>query len=250
MSALTVFQYQAEHSVRSVLINGEAYIVAADICTAIGIAKHRDAVTQLEDDERASTVVDTPGGPQRMTVVNEAGMYALMLISRSPKVRPFRRWITHEVLPAIRKTGTYGTAPALDAPPSYPELLRAHADLLEEADRQRAELEAAAPKAEAFDVLMSSDGTYSIEAAAKALAPVTGGWGRNRLFRWLREEGVLQANNLPYQRYAHWFRVVVGTYTRHDGTEVPTYTTKVRPEGVDAIRRRLSRPLAVVGGES
>jgi prophage antirepressor-like protein len=96
--------------VRSLMVDGEPWFVANDACTAVGITKPRDAVAQLDDDERASTVVDTPGGPQVMTVVSEAGVYALMMISRSPVVKPFRRWLAHEVLPSIRRTGGYSVA--------------------------------------------------------------------------------------------------------------------------------------------
>jgi anti-repressor protein len=93
--------------VRTVALDGEPWWVAKDVCDAVGITKYRDAVAQLDDDERVSTAVDTPGGPQVMTVVSEPGIYALMLISRSPLVKPFRRWLAHEVLPSIRRTGSY-----------------------------------------------------------------------------------------------------------------------------------------------
>jgi len=98
--------------VRTVALDGEPWWVAKDVCDVVGITKYRDAVAQLDDDERVSTVVDTPGGPQAMTVVSEPGIYTLMLISRSPQVKPFRRWLTHEVLPAIRRTGSYSVSGA------------------------------------------------------------------------------------------------------------------------------------------
>ncbi|WP_373426951.1 Bro-N domain-containing protein [Microbacterium sp. SORGH_AS_0888] len=89
------------------MVDGEPWFVAKDACDVLGISKYRDAVAQLAADERASTAVDTLGGRQRMAVVNEPGLYALMFISRSPKVRPFQRWVTHEVLPQIRRTGEF-----------------------------------------------------------------------------------------------------------------------------------------------
>jgi prophage antirepressor-like protein len=97
--------------VRTLLADEQAWFVAKDSCDVLGISKYRDAVAQLDADERASMAVDTPGGPQTMTVVNEPGVYALMMISRSPQAKAFRRWVTHEVLPAIRKTGSYAVAP-------------------------------------------------------------------------------------------------------------------------------------------
>lgn len=93
-----------------------------------------------------------------------------------------------------------------------------------------------APKAEFYDELMDADGTYSMGAVANMLH-----WGRNVMFRELRRSGVLQGNNLPYQRYAHHFKVVPGTYTNREGETVPTATTKVLPSGVDFLRKRLDR---------
>lgn len=100
--------------VRTITIDDEPWFVAKDACDVVGISKHRDAVAQLDDDERASTTVDTPGGPQVMAVVNESGVYALMMISRSPVVKPFRRWVIHEVLPSIRRTGSYSLDAAVE----------------------------------------------------------------------------------------------------------------------------------------
>lgn len=96
---------ETAQDIRSFAANGENWFVNGDVCAAIGIKKPRDAFAQLDDDERASMAVDTPGGRQKMNVVTEAGLYALMLISRSEKVKPFRRWITHEVIPALRRDG-------------------------------------------------------------------------------------------------------------------------------------------------
>ena len=103
---LSQFKFpETSQDIRSFTASGENWFVNGDVCAAIGIKKPRDAFAQLDDDERASMAVDTPGGRQKMAVVNEAGLYALMLISRSEKVKPFRRWVTHEVLPALRRDG-------------------------------------------------------------------------------------------------------------------------------------------------
>lgn len=101
-----------------------------------------------------------------------------------------------------------------------------------------AELE---PKGQFYDELMESDGTYSMLATSKII-----GWGRNVMMRELRKSGVLQGNNLPYQRYAHHFKVVPGTYVRGDtGETVPTATTFVRPSGLDFLRKKLDGAEAV-----
>ncbi|QCW22232.1 anti-repressor Ant [Gordonia phage ThankyouJordi] len=100
-----------------------------------------------------------------------------------------------------------------------------------------AKVAADAPKVEAFDELMESDGTYSMNATAKVL-----GWGRNVMMRELRRLGVLQGNNLPYQRYEHHFKVVPQTYkNRRTGETVPTATTFVRPAGVEFLRKKLTQ---------
>jgi prophage antirepressor-like protein len=97
-------------AVRVVDIDGEPWFVAADICTALELNNTSMAVAGLDDDERGVSSVDTRGGPQSATVISESGLYSLVLRSRKPEAKQFKRWITHDVLPAIRKTGSYGVA--------------------------------------------------------------------------------------------------------------------------------------------
>lgn len=94
--------------VRVQVINGEPWFVAKDVCQALGVEKYRDAVNRLDDDEKGCpVVVDTPGGLQSMTAVNESGLYNLIFQSRKAEARAFRKWVTGEVLPTLRKTGRY-----------------------------------------------------------------------------------------------------------------------------------------------
>lgn len=103
-----VFTFSLEKApIRVQLINGEPWFVAKDICQILEIEKHRDAVSRLDDDERGSVVVDTLGGSQKMTAVSESGLYLLIFQSRKPEARKFRRWVTSEVLPSIRRKGYY-----------------------------------------------------------------------------------------------------------------------------------------------
>ena len=97
---------------------GEPWFVAADVCAALHLPETHKAVARLDDDEKARNSIPTPGGEQEMTVVNEPGLYSLVLGSRKPEAKRFKRWVTHEVLPAIRKTGRYALSgtPALPAP--------------------------------------------------------------------------------------------------------------------------------------
>lgn len=90
------------------LINCEPWFVAKDVCQVLGIEKYRDAVSRLDEDERESVLVDTLGGIQKMTAVSESGLYSLIFQSRKAEARKFRKWVTSEVLPSIRKKGYYG----------------------------------------------------------------------------------------------------------------------------------------------
>jgi prophage antirepressor-like protein len=101
-----VFNYGA-NEVRTFLKEQEPWFVAKDVCEILDINKYRDAVSRLDEDERGSLLVDTLGGKQEMTAINEYGLYNLILTSRKPEAKQFKRWITHEVIPTIRKTGGY-----------------------------------------------------------------------------------------------------------------------------------------------
>lgn len=94
-------------SVRVLVINDEPWFVAKDICKILGISNHKDAITRLDEDERGGSVVPTPSGDQTMIIINESGLYALIFQSRKPNAKPFRKWVTSEILPSIRKTGKY-----------------------------------------------------------------------------------------------------------------------------------------------
>lgn len=99
--------------VRVVMQENKPWFVAKDVCDVLEISKYRDALTRLDDDERGSVEVDTLGGKQNMASVNEYGLYSLVLGSRKPEAKEFKRWITHEVLPSIRNTGLYNTCTEL-----------------------------------------------------------------------------------------------------------------------------------------
>lgn len=237
MSALQVFEYTGR-KVRTVTIDGDPWFVARDVCGVLDIGNPSQALSYLDDDERGLTTNETPGGQQQLAIINESGLYSLILRSRKPEAKAFKRWVTHEVLPSIRRTGQYGAAPI---PQSF-------ADALELAAKQQREIEAAearraldAPKVESFDAFMDAEGHYTMEAVAKSLADVTGGLGRNKLFARLRADGILMSTNTPYQRYARWFKVVPRTYTTPDGQTHTTKTTFVRPAGIDGLRRHFDQ---------
>lgn len=107
MNNLQIFENERFGRVRTIEQNREPWFIARDVCECLSIGKYRDAVSRLEEDERGSVEMDTPGGRQSLSAVNEYGLYSLVLSSRKPEAKEFKRWITHEVIPAIRKTGGY-----------------------------------------------------------------------------------------------------------------------------------------------
>ncbi|MBH0119831.1 phage antirepressor [Rhodococcus sp. NPDC003382] len=229
---LVPFAYGAT-TVRTITIDGEPWFVLLDLCAVLEIANPRNVAARLDPDAvRQADVTDSLGRRQSTTIVNESGMYEVVIRSDKPEAAAFRRWITTDVLPTIRRTGSYSTQPAL----AGAELL-AHAvieaqQMLAAKDQRIAQLE---PKAEFYDELMDADGTYSMAATARIL-----GWGRNVMMAQMRRLGVLQTNNLPYRRYDHHFKVTPGTYTnRKTGETVPTATTSVRPSGLEFLRKKL-----------
>ena len=114
-SALQVFTYKA-HQVRTVIISGEIWFVAKDVCDILEHSNHRMAIQDLDEDEKGVGEIYTPGGMQSMTIISEPGLYTLLMRSNKPEAKPFRRWVTHDVLPSIRKTGSYSVSTAQEKP--------------------------------------------------------------------------------------------------------------------------------------
>lgn len=127
MTDLQIFNNDRFGQVRIVPVDGELMFVAKDVCDCLEITKHRDAISRLDPDERGSVKLDTLGGKQDIAAINEYGLYSLVLSSRKPEAKEFKRWITHDVIPAIRKTGSY----SMVIPQTLPEALRAYADEVE-----------------------------------------------------------------------------------------------------------------------
>lgn len=127
MTDLQIFNNDRFGQVRIIPVDGELMFVAKDVCDCLEITKHRDAISRLDSDERGSVKLDTPGGKQDIAAINEYGLYSLVLSSRKPEAKEFKRWITHDVIPAIRKTGSY----PMVIPQTLPEALRAYADEVE-----------------------------------------------------------------------------------------------------------------------
>jgi prophage antirepressor-like protein len=118
MSQIIPFEFES-HALRVNLdAAGQPWFVAADVCAALDLPETHKAIARLDDDEKGRNSIPTPGGQQDMSMVNESGLYNLVLGSRKPEAKRFKRWITHEVLPSIRKTGSYASATSVSALPS------------------------------------------------------------------------------------------------------------------------------------
>ena len=167
---LMIFENEAFGKVRTLNLNGEPWFVAVDVCSVLDLSNPTIAVSRLDEDERAKFNLGRQGDA---TIVNEPGLYTLVLGSRKPEAKAFKRWITHEVLPNIRKHGVYITDEKLKLFAEHPELLdalmkslyAAHAENL----RHRAERQTLLPKADYYDAFMDADGCTNLRTTAKEL---------------------------------------------------------------------------------
>nr|DAF30968.1 MAG TPA: repressor domain protein [Caudoviricetes sp.] len=184
MANIQVFEYQ-NNKVRTVDVDGEAWFVLKDVCAVLGISNNRMAADRLDDDEKGVSLIDTLGGKQEMVIVNESGLYHVILRSDKPEAAPFRRWVTNDVLPAIRKTGSYN-APQLTRSQLLATALIAAHEELEEKDKQ---IETMKPKALFADAVSASSQSILVGEMAKLLSQNGIQMGQNRLFAWMRENG-------------------------------------------------------------
>lgn len=242
-AAITRYEFNLTgQQVRTVLIGGEPWFIATDVCAVLEIAHAASSLRLLDDDEKGVHSVHTPGGVQRVAVVNEPGLYSLILRSRKPQARAFKRWITHEVLPTIRRTGSYGAAETYEIPRTLPEALRAYAAEVEAHEVTRAALEEAAPAADAWNVLASADPDYSVREAAYILNrdPAID-TGQNRLFNEMRRLRVIDSRDIPYSGHARHVKLRPRSFTnRATGEETPAKPqVRVTAEGLAYLHRKL-----------
>lgn len=258
MNELQVFERKEFGRVRTLTREGEPWFVAADVCKALELGQVTRAVSRLDDDERGLFQVTHPQSPAHLievNAVNEPGLYTLVLGSRKPEARAFKRWITHEVIPAIRKRGAYMTPATIDNIVADPDFgIRLLSELKQEREaRQRLEeqSERDAPKVLFADSVAASRQSILIGELAKLLKQNGVDIGQNRLFRQLREEGYLgkqgEYYNMPTQRAMEMklFEIKESTVTNPDGSIRLTRTTKVSGKGqVYFINRFLGRKAA------
>jgi prophage antirepressor-like protein len=238
MNDLQIFNYNG-NEVRTIQKDGEPWWVLKDVCDVLNIENHKDLPKRLEDDEVGRFDLPHPQSRNKtleMLCINESGLYNVILRSDKPEAKPFRKWVTSEVLPSIRKNGGY----IANQENLTPEQIVANAlivaqNIISQKDKQ---IEQMKPKAEFFDAVADSRTAISMNEVSKVLG--IKGYGRNNLFEFLRNNGILDRWNVPYQRYIDcgWFRVIEQKYTRQ-GEPCVTTKTLVYQKGVDAIRKKI-----------
>lgn len=232
MTLPQIFMYES-HQVRTVTKDGEPWFVAKDVCDVLEIGNPSQALSRLDEDEKGLISIDTPGGKQEMLCVSEPGLYDLILGSKKTEAKPFKRWVKHEVLPTIRKTGSYGVH---QLPQNYVEALESLVEQTKTRIALEVQAEVNAPKVALYDTAMSAKNNMTMMHVAKTL-----GIGRNKLFDFLRDQKVLMKNNMPYETYVSRGYFDVRQYTiTHFTTSLENKTqTLVTPKGMAWIHTLL-----------
>lgn len=195
------------HEVRVALADdGEPRWVAADVAEILGLGRTHDMVRTLDEDERGTDTIRTPSGDQEMTTITESGLYSATLRSRKPEAKEFKRWVTREVLPSIRKHGAYMTDQKIEQALSDPDTIIQLATSLKEERARRAEAEAEAKKlvapAKSWNTMAAAGGDYGVAAAAKTLSRDPNiRIGRDQLFKFMAEIGWIFRTK---GKRAHW----------------------------------------------
>ena len=224
--AIVSFSDDRFGQLRTFTDNADTWFVAADVCKALDHSNVTVALSRLDDDEKAKFNLGLSGG--MTNCVNFPGLLSLVLSSRKPEAKSYKRWVTHEVLPSIHRTGGYMAA----RPDETPEQIMARALLVakETMDRQSAEIGALTaevrdmlPKAAMAESLIECDGTYTVTEAARLLRQVDGSMSRRRLFERLRSDGMVEKRGNAATARAVERGYLVNTcpsYTAPDGTRV------------------------------
>lgn len=242
MNEIKIFERAEFGSVRVIEKDGEPWFLAKDICLCLALGNPRTSLALLDEDEKGVHTMDTLGGAQEMSIISEAGLYSLILRSRKPNAKAFRRWVTHEILPSIRKHGAYMTPEKLEEALMNPDTIIKLAQELKAEREKRQSLEMKAkedrPKvifAESIEVAKTS---ILVGEMAKLIKQATGlDIGQNRFFAWLRKNGYLHkggnAYNMPTQRSidAGWMEVKETSRIGTNGESHIMRTTKITGKG-------------------
>lgn len=245
MNNVEIFDNTEFGEIRTIVLNGQPMFCLADVCRALEITHVTDVKNRLKQDGVGTTeVIDSLGRKQKATFINESNLYKTIFQSRKPSAEKFTDWVTSEVLPSIRKHGMY----AVDDLIANPELaIKAFTALKEEREKNKAlqaDNERMKPKEEFFDAVTDSKDAIDMGQVAKVLNyPKI---GRNKLFEILRDNGILQQNNQPYQTYIDrgYFRVVEQKFEPTPGEIRINIKTLVFQKGIDYIRKILDSKVA------
>ena len=241
---IEVFKNEQFGEIRTALIENEPWFVAVDVCRALEIGNSSQAISRLDADEKMITLISNEGnkrGNPNMTVVNEPGLYTLILSSRKSEAKAFKRWITHEVIPTIRKTGGYMTDSLLERIQKEPAVIVEFAQaLILEKNRVKAlecELNTAKPKADYYDAFINPDDCTNIRTTAKELKIPE----RKFVQFLLREKYLFRSPSgqlLPYNKDSNAGLFIVRDFVTYCYTGSQTYFT---PKGKEVIRMKFQK---------
>ncbi len=227
-------------AVRVENIDNAPWFVAKDIADILGYRSANDMSRRLDDDEKGTRKVRTPGGEQEMVIITESGLYNAILGSSKPEAKMFKKWITSEVLPEIRKTGGYIAA---NSDMSDEEIM---ARALQVAQRtidrkneiiaeQKTKIEQQAPRVAFVETFIASSGNILVRDYAKHIAQALGvkGFGQQQMFDWLKEKGFMNQNRYPSQRATEcgYLHVTEGIHLLNNGDTQTHHVTRITPKG-------------------
>ena len=241
---IEVFKNEQFGEIRTALIENEPWFVAVDVCRALEIGNSSQAISRLDADEKMITLISNEGnkrGNPNMTVVNEPGLYTLILSSRKPEAKAFKRWITHDVIPMIRKTGGYMTDSLLERIQKEPAVIVEFAQaLILEKNRVKAlecELNTAKPKADYYDAFINPDDCTNIRTTAKELKIP-----ERKFVQFLLKEKYLfrspSGQLLPYNKDSNAGLFIVRDFVTFCYTGSQTYFT---PKGKEVVRMKFQK---------
>lgn len=229
MSDIQIFGNKEFGKIRTLTINNEPWFVAKDIAEKLGYGNPRQGVaSHVDDEDKGVQKLDTPSGIQNMTIINESGLYSLILSSKLPTAKRFKHWVTSEVLPTIRKTGSY-MMPDFSNPA---EAARAWANEYEAKQKALAQVAEMKPKAEYFDYLVDRNLLTNFRTTAKEL-----GIKQNQFINWLLENNFVYRDNhnklMPHSQYEEYFCIKgsKSAINKWAGTQ-----TLITPKGKEAFR--------------